>query len=425
MLTETEARELLQTAAGTIDVRAGQPIIAPPRTRWVAPVVAAAAVLVAVVVGFLVVRDDGGTSPARPVPTPIPVIPTPNGRIPSVFAYDATSAIELLKGLGLKVAGVSVDAACESPGRALRTEPPVGSRIVPGQAVTLFYSRPSQALGCPLGHPSDAIAWRILDYANGRGADPGFSDDAQFLLNGTPTDSAQALSALATLTREGGVLDPHQDPVLAMFTQNGARTCEERLPPGVTGPTSYAFRIGFVHADLAFRCPSAMVYLNRYGRIDGLSVIAEPALLQTVDEAADPDAVALAARLLKFANASGTRFPGNETVRLYSDGVFWNSLTGPEAEDRDNYSLCSGLGPPQCTPSYLDAMDLARGGYEVKPTLPTCFDPKRIVGPGRGNGSKTAYIMSPSTTACRAGWAIELRYDSPDKLYAVNTLSTR
>jgi hypothetical protein len=149
-----------------------------------------------------------------------------------------------------------------------------------------------------------------------------------------------------------------------------------------------------------------------------------PATPATPVPTADPTAKALAAGLTAFALGESDTFPGRETVRFYSEGAFWNSLTGSRAEDRDSYSLCSGFAPPACGPSYLDAMGRARGGYTVTPDLPGCFDQKRVVGERRGGGSRTAYITNPISVACDSAWAIQIRYDNPDRLVAVNVMST-
>ncbi|MCW2783240.1 MAG: hypothetical protein JWR35_3689, partial [Marmoricola sp.] len=331
MLTETEARELLQQAASTIDVRPGVPVVAPVRRSWLVPAIAAAAVLAAVTTGFLVVREhDGSTSPTRPVPTPVTPTPTSTDRIPSVFAYDSGHALRLLANLGLQVTAKEKDLGCGSTsGRALSTSPPVGSRFKPGDPVTLLYSGTGQAL-CPLNTAQDSLAWKVLDFANGRGQDPGFTSATQFWLNGVRADSTDAFAALSALTREGGTLDPHRDPVLTAGSSSELGQCraEPPLPAALQSRTPYRFDIGF-GGDLSVlvACPSGRVYLRPDGTIDAIAVDAAPQLLAAVDQPVDPDAAALAVRLLKFANTTTERFPGNQTVRFYDEGIFWNSLT--------------------------------------------------------------------------------------------------
>jgi hypothetical protein len=429
MLTEAEARDLLQRAAETIEVPPGAPLVLPTRRRWVAPVVAAAAVLAAVVVGFTLVHDDGrmSTGPVD-ITTPTPVVPEPTDRIPSVFAYDADSAERLLTGLGLKVQRTS-RATCDTSGRAMGTDPSVGARFERDDRVTLIVSDAEPNAACKF---LDALAWKVLDFANGRGADPGFAPDAQFFLNGTSTDSTKALTALSRLTSEGQTVNGQKRYNAYLVTSRaiGANASNCRftapLPGDLATRKPYSFDIQYPTDGIAaFTCPAARVFAQADGTIDAIAVTAPAAYSSPAAprKAADPDGAALAVRLLKFANDTGTRFPGNEQVRFYSEGTFWNSLSAPQAEDRDSYSLCSGLDPSRCTPSYLDFLR-GRGDFDIQPSLPACFDRDHAVGESDGGGSQTVFITRPVIRSCEGAWAIQIRYDAPDKLVAVNELTT-
>ncbi|RNL64357.1 hypothetical protein EFK50_07465 [Nocardioides marmoriginsengisoli] len=134
-----------------------------------------------------------------------------------------------------------------------------------------------------------------------------------------------------------------------------------------------------------------------------------------------PPGPALVERLFGFADGTG-RFPGDSEVRFYSNGWFWNSLSGSQAEDRDLYSLCSGLGPDQCAASYLHGLRAARG-YQVVTRLPdACGPSNRLVGPRRGTGARTVFAVWAGPGPCGVASAIQIRYDAPDQVRAVNQI---
>lgn len=135
----------------------------------------------------------------------------------------------------------------------------------------------------------------------------------------------------------------------------------------------------------------------------------------------DPAAVAIADQLLLFAAGGSEGFPGRGSVRFYTEGTFWNVLTDTQADRLASYSLCSGIGPPQCTASYLAALR-PPGAHTVTAQLPSCYDRDRLVGQGRGGGARTAFVVSEADGGC--AWAVQLRYDPPTGLVAVNAIST-
>lgn len=137
---------------------------------------------------------------------------------------------------------------------------------------------------------------------------------------------------------------------------------------------------------------------------------------------ADPTAVKLADQVILFASGGSDNFPGSGSVRFYNEGLFWDVLTPEEADDPSSYSYspCS-LSREMCTVDHLASLRLA-GGHTVVTQLPSCYDPDRLVGQGRGGGTQTALVVSRTNGGCDG--AIQLRYDNPNNLVAVNAIST-
>jgi len=188
MLTESEARDLLALAGATVEV---SPVTTlpdvPPRRRW--PVLAATAAVLAVVgVGAALGPGDLGSDPVAPSDTiprvdfQVPENSVGPGQIPSVFAYDGSSAQAMLLALGLHVL-IAPDPMCGSAGRATFTDPRVGAIYSPGDAVTLRVSTPpTGAVACSKPDSED-LAWQLIDFANGRGTAPAFADEVWVAAN--------------------------------------------------------------------------------------------------------------------------------------------------------------------------------------------------------------------------------------------------
>jgi PASTA domain len=196
MLTESETRDLLAKAANTVEVAPGQPIEKTPRTIW--PVLAAAAAVVAIVgtSAALVGRTSDHTGPPAVDPTTAATSPRTvlaADQIPSVFAYDADSAMRLLQSSGLRVTR-KPDYRCGTTGRATKTKPAVGTRFRPGDAVTLFVTQIPPNARCVEPAAQDA-AWEFLDFANGRGPAPAFAQEVTFYVDGERTGTLTAAEA--------------------------------------------------------------------------------------------------------------------------------------------------------------------------------------------------------------------------------------
>ncbi len=284
MLTEIEARNLLARAAATIDVPPGAaiPTAHPRRRRWLAPTVAAAVAVLLIAGGAPLLVD--GPSPGRG-PTTGPAA-SGNGapaiqRIPSVFGYDGEAAETMLTERGLKVSREEAY-ACRVPGRAVRTNPAVGTRFRRGDHVTLFVTELDPRADCAIRLAWEGLAWRLLDFANGRAAAPEFASTVDIYVNGTRSvlsgDEAadadswgpdSALGLLAAATR-------HQDPgggatpLLSVGTGRSSRfLCGgERLPSALADRRSLWLDVALPRDGISV-CPLASIYRTS-GRIDAL-----------------------------------------------------------------------------------------------------------------------------------------------------------
>lgn len=136
-------------------------------------------------------RDDrtSDQAPTTGPTTPNDVTPAVGG-IPSVFGYDANSAEKMLTERRLVVTR-KPSYTCLTSGRAVRTKPATGTRFGPGDTVTLFVTEPGPDSACPVP-AEDALAWRLLDFANGRGPAPSFAAEVTVYVDGQ----------LTTLTRD-------------------------------------------------------------------------------------------------------------------------------------------------------------------------------------------------------------------------------
>jgi hypothetical protein len=104
-------------------------------------------------------------------------------QVPSLFGYDAASARALLEGLGLRVTEEQV-AYCDLEGRVVGTSPRTGARFAPGHAITIHTAVPSDP-SCSASYVDRAAAWEFVDFANGRGPAPRFSDRVAIVVDGS------------------------------------------------------------------------------------------------------------------------------------------------------------------------------------------------------------------------------------------------
>ena len=195
LLTDEQARSLLQAAGDTVDVPP-KPVRLPPepprsRLAWVGAAAATVAVVVAASIavnggvgGGLPSFDPSPDPTERVIPDPWDTVQLGPDQVPSVFGYDAASARRLLEQAGYDV-DLRPEPACGEPGRAVSTRPAVGSTLDRGATVTLVVTGPAE-VACP--GPDDARLWQFIDFAAGRSAPPDFAADVTLSVNG---DSVQ------------------------------------------------------------------------------------------------------------------------------------------------------------------------------------------------------------------------------------------
>jgi hypothetical protein len=135
---------------------------APPRRRT-PRLLALAAALVAVGLGVALTR------PERP-----PTDRLRDDQVPSLFGYDGATARALLEDRGLVVT-LKQRRACEVLDRVLGSIPPAGAPYRSGDGIVVYTSLPAD-VECLSNYTDRETAWRMLDFANGRGAAPEFAD---------------------------------------------------------------------------------------------------------------------------------------------------------------------------------------------------------------------------------------------------------
>jgi hypothetical protein len=150
----------------------GPPPAQPHRRRW--PAVAAMAVAL-IVVGSVVAL----TRPDDP-----PTDHLDGDQVPSLFGYDGATASELLEERGLHVTLKPVR-ACEVLDRVVRSDPPPGAAFDEGDDIDVYTSLPA-GLSCLPNYTDRESAWRLLDFANGRGPAPEFADRVFVYAGGLP-----------------------------------------------------------------------------------------------------------------------------------------------------------------------------------------------------------------------------------------------
>jgi hypothetical protein len=162
-------------------------------------VAALAAALVVVGVAVVLTRPD------EPLPDRLR-----SDQVPSLFGYDTEHASTALEELGLDVT-VRPLRSCEVLDRVIGTDPAAGTRFERGDAVTVFTAVPSD-VACLADYLDRETAWRLLDFANGRGPAPVFADRV-FVYPGDARP--QVLDGEVASEREGwsrtGVLDGLRD----------------------------------------------------------------------------------------------------------------------------------------------------------------------------------------------------------------------
>lgn len=138
-------------------------IIGTPTTRRRWPAVAVLAVaLAATGIAVILARPDAP-----------PEDRLREDQVPSLFGYDAEAARELLEDRGLDVT-IRPYRTCEVLDRVIRSSPPAGTPYDRGDDIVVYTSLPAD-VDCLSAYTDRETAWRLLDFANGRGPAPEFS----------------------------------------------------------------------------------------------------------------------------------------------------------------------------------------------------------------------------------------------------------
>lgn len=176
---ETRREMLMDTDESPLPAPVGTPVGA-RRGRWRLVVAGTTALVLAVGITFLV----------TPHGTDAPTDDTLRAdQVPSLFGYDAAAAQSMLAQRGLDVT-LEPFRACEVQGRAIGTDPPVGTPYSPGDAITVYTSVPAN-ITCLTDYQNITAGWQFLDFANGRGAAPAFSESVVVYYSNGPGTTVQ------------------------------------------------------------------------------------------------------------------------------------------------------------------------------------------------------------------------------------------
>lgn len=134
----------------------------PGTRRWLGVGVLVAG-LTAVGVGVALTRPD------QPLPDRLR-----GDQVPSLFGYDGGAARDLLESHGFRVT-VEQIRDCEVLGRVVASDPPPGTVFDRGDPITVYTSLPA-SITCLTDYQDRVTAWRLLDFANGRGPAPELAD---------------------------------------------------------------------------------------------------------------------------------------------------------------------------------------------------------------------------------------------------------
>lgn len=140
-----------------------------------------------------------GTAVALTRPDPPPQDRLQDDQVPSLFGYDGAAAAELLEDRGLEVT-VKTRRACEVLDRVLGSIPPAGAPYESGDDIVVYTSLPAD-VDCLSNYTDRETAWRLLDFANGRGPAPKFADPT-FAVAPDVLDALRDASAQVALVDE-------------------------------------------------------------------------------------------------------------------------------------------------------------------------------------------------------------------------------
>ncbi len=462
MVTEAEARDLLQRAATTIDVPPARdlPTAAPERARWIVPLAAAVAVVVAIAVGVSVSREDRAKEPS---PTgPSPALPTVNpGFVPSPFGMRADEATRMLERAGYQVNVIDEVAACRESGRVIDIDPNPTAPLSAGSTVTITVTREAPTVDC-VGSV-DTFAWQLIDFAMGRGAAPSFADRVLIDINGT-THMLTGEKALELVTRPAqaggtglvhfvtriaglGGIDPDANgyPIHQFEVKENdgrfLRCGNDPWPEGLQGRSALsvvaapAYVSGCQTMDVFRTGVDGSSVFGTQGPIDALVYrtggrlvpFEESAGGSAVNPPENPQAATVAMRFLGFMQGVH-KFPDTThgSIRLYLGNKFQRTIAGDQTDDPAAWDMCATYAESTCPYSPLRLLREGKGldGVGVVGTVPGCLDTlAEPISPGDVGARNSVVVRrsGPGLT-CGESWAVQLFYDDDYRLTAVNVL---
>ena len=442
MLTDDEARRLLQHAGETVTVDPIRTLPEPPRRpRW--PVLVAAAAVVAIAVTSVVIADRDGSAPD---PAPAPPGPT-SVQVPSVLGYQQAEAIRTLTDAGFIVSSKPVP-GCETAGTVHGTEPAAGTDLDPDSKVVLQVSDGAPDAFCVV---SD-LGWQLLAFADDRGPAPELADTVHLYY---PSRGP------VTITREQAA-----DPETWRMCRDGA-TCPSFLarlseaahrfyPTEVDGRTVYkspSFSIGSAPCRIASTPAelrgSAMtnvevvppgdkhcgedfgleVYVDGDGAISAVVFRSGPRIPIGTPLEGEPTSIEdLAHQFDAFARGHGDLPPIGDEVDLYVGNAFTGFVTKDSATDRKAWATCTEIGTyagRDCPFSPLEVLR-DRGGSVAVVDNPdtTCLATFLHAEPRIGSDS-VAIVPTRTPPGCVGQFAVQLFVNDDGELIAVDLLLSR
>jgi hypothetical protein len=435
MLTDDEARGLLQLAGETVPVDPTRTLPEPPR-RPLWPVLVAAAAVVAIAVTSLVFANRDGGSPS---PDPAPPVPT-SVQVPSVLGYAQDDAVRTLMEAGFPVSTKVTDSSCDQAYIAAGTDPAAGTSLNAGSTVVLQVTTPTDGYCVD---DSATLARELLNFADGRGPAPQLAGTITIYdENGSAEiTAAQAAdpetwracsakevctSVLADLSAAahafylapGSEETRYVSPVLTASTQH--HSCPYNAGPEMG---RFSVRIQVLSTKDGPVCTDTAVdvYRDSDDRIDAV-------VLRTLGSTAVATSPIedLAHQLVDFALSTGGLPPIGDEVGLYVGGAFTGLVTSDSATDRTAWQACTETGryaDRDCPFSPLDVLREFRGlGVSlVDGNGATCLKSFQQ-DPGIASADSITIVPFQEPYLRCAPYAVRLYVNDDDELIAVNLL---
>jgi hypothetical protein len=427
MLTDTEARNLLHQAADTIEIGPATPFATPPPKRgyWL-PVVAAAVLVLVVVGGMLVWRTH------QPVPVDRPHSPV---TIPATVGYPTRFAVSLLRQRGLEPE-VHTRTACRDRGRAIETRPSAGTAVSPGSRVVLVAAT-TAPLPCP-SSPTNAArdeAWQLVDLARGVGS-PAFADQVELSVDKQPSVTVSGFDA--TDPANWPVCNsPHcpgtaLDAIRSQLEESHIfLEAQPRPRPWLVGSASSAITFYLDYPkDGIFPLPwTIQEYVDSDGNVMAVHLstrrtfgITEPPSL------VGHDPTGIARHFVDFADGLADSPPVDTPVRLYLGHRYVRTLSSDRASDREAWSVCRpGYAAATCPFSAIDTLREyvdSRGRLRVTPP-PSRDDPSCLAllgGPPKDTGGNHVIAIEPEHKSCVDTFEIDVYSNDVGQIVAVDLL---